>query len=688
MSKSSPSKSTANDDTQEITRLVTKWRRWRSDLKQYWPEIQKMQEMYEFFKREGSETASDVGLNTAFAIVESMVSKLNDTHMKVSVKAHGQNNMDLFERYIGNILKSAIYDKGVEQIAGPFRKIKQIIERDFLVKGNFVAEVGYCYETTLKADGSKKVVADNPMVTPLPLFSVTFDSAKTLMTSGEYFVEKYVTMEYLEDRAQVDSTWMNLGDLKESMRDKDDQRTRSAEDQNFISGDYTVMRHAASIRLLEHWKGAKLTVIANDRIMIRSVYDPMKIGSHPLITGMNYVVEGRPYGYGEINAIYKPVRAQDTILNQRIETINQYLRGTVFVDPDSNIDLDMVAMMLESGGVGYGKGTDVVPLQKPLPPSVAYTETGELQTAIERTARFSPYAAGTPSSGVDHTQGTKGGIIALQDAAEPNFQVKIDDITDMFLTPLAYKYLPMMANMMSATDIRYGEILGEDEPWIGATKNILLGHPTLKDLHAVGMITDAGFAAATTTAVTDPTTGQPAVDPQTGQPQTTPIPGASTAHMAEVDWIIEVNLDVHSSHDRQARLQTAQSMIQWLQSIGVHFSPARTASFFETKMDELKGLDEIVLTQQEMQAMSSQGPREQLRVNVNFNDLPPEGQVQAAAQAGITLNPADINAHAANKALMAHGSALDQTFADHAGKATSKAIEMANTPPPPTPAAQ
>lgn len=670
----------------KAARLVRMCDRWKAELKKYWPQIDKNQEMYEFYKREGSETSSDVSMNTGFAIVESMISRLNDTTMTVTAKAHGTNDMALFERYLGNVLESVVFDSGVAEVMGPFRKIKEVFGREFLVKGNAVAEEVWVYEEGI--DG--KPTADNPGTRVLPLKSVIFKPWLTLMTSDEYFVEKWMEWDDLSEN-EIDpitkkGLYTNLGNLKLSLDENTDgtEKMQTAQDLEVLVDGSRFNRQMPGVHILEYWDGCQLTVIANKTTIIREATDPFKTGMHPLITAMNYMVEGRPYAYGEIDAIYKPVRAQDTMLNQRIETINQFLRPTVFVDPELGPDIDMVANMLESGGVGHGTKDTVQALDKQLPPSVAYTEDEVIQKGIERTARFSPYASGTPNSGTDTTAGTKGGIIALQGAAEPNFQVKIDGITDMFLKPKLRRDLPMLGGLMGDEEMRYGELQGEDKPWVGATKNILSGKPTLTDLHTVGILTDAQFQGLTTTPVLDPTTNQPPLDPSTGQPAVDPatgaapvktIPGASKATMIELDWIIDVTLDQKSAHDRQARIQNVMTTITYLQQIGVHFSPARAADFLEKKDDALKGLQEIILTPQEQQQQSSSMPREQLRVNVNFADLTPELKVQAAAQAGLTTSVADINAHEATKVAMATGAKQAEIMTAHQGKMAGEQLK-------------
>lgn len=680
--------------TDEVVAETAKWALWKSSVQPEWEEIRRWDEMYQFYKREGSETFSDVSMNQAFSIVENYVARLNDTSMTVNARAHGTNDMGIFERYIGNVIQSTVFDAKVEDEMGPFRKVKELWERDFLVKGNAVAEVTYCHVVRRNGSGVEKVVASNPATRPLPLFSVIGQPWKTHMTSDEYFVEKFVTFKYLQDNEKTkenpNGIYENVGSLQLSIAE-DGRLTRTSTDQRKIINGVEMPVQEPPIRLLEHHVGPWMRVYANERVKIRDVYDPFKLGTHPLILGMNYNVDGRYYAYGEIAAIYKPIRAQDTIINQRIQTVNQYLRPRTAVDPNIGPDLDMVALIMEKGGVFYADPNSIKTIETQLPPSVAYTETTELQRGVELAARSSAYSSGIANSTSDTTQGTKGGILALQSANEPNFQIKLDGVKDMFLRPICRKYLPMIGNLMGKDDLKYGEMQGEDRPWLAATKNMLLGIVTLKDLHTVGMLTDAGFAAYTTTPVLDPATGQPPIDPQTGQPAvnpqtgqplTQPIPGSESAHMVEVDWLVDVTLDMRSSSEKQTRLQNLQNMIKFLADFGVHMNPARLEAFIEPKMEELKGLSTVILTQEEQQQQSSQMPREQLRVQVNFQDLPTAGKMQAAAQAGIQLTPQDLNEHAANQQLMQHSQMLNENYSKAASKAAATPPQIIPSPAP------
>ncbi len=567
------------------------WKTWRENLKPYWTQIDKNQEMYEFYKREEEESSSAVSLNTPFAIVESLVAKGNETNLLVNVKAKGKNEKGIedFEGWISSILKGAIEDFDVASIIGPFKKIREQYEREYYVKGNAFAEVNW-----LKRKNGKEVLANGPFVRVLSYKSVIFNPAKTASSSDIYYVEKYVSYKELK-RLEKDSKakkgiYNNLYKLKTKLQK--DNESMDHEEEHFISADKKITRKVPKIQLLERWEGANLCVIADGSVMIREAKDPFKIGRHPILVSMDYVQTGRPYAYGEIDAIYKPVRAQDTIVNQNIQILNRFLRDALIVDQNSGIDLDDLALVLEDGGTILGTPNAVTPIPTNVPPQGAFMTIDGIQQAIERAARFSPYASGVPSQETDKTMGTMGGIKALQRAAEPNFQIKLDDIQDTFMQPLGRIYLKMIANLMGAKDVRFALLKDKTPQWVAATKGILLGKATLEDMVICGMI---NHIQATEIAIGLANKGK---DP--------------TTHIVfDVDWIVEIKLDNQSEVDKMQKAGQKREFVQWAsQTLGIQFSPERTA----TEIGRESGIEDpesLYMTEEEKQKLAQQQMQQQ-----------------------------------------------------------------------------
>jgi|GEM_PF-2647357 len=604
-------KDTLKDE--RINKYVKEFSRWKTDLEPYWDQIDKNQEMYEFYKSEASETDSDVSLNTPFAIVESLVAKGNDTTIDVTVKAKGRNDMSDFEQWVSAILKDSIEDQDVADYVGTFRKIKEVFSREFYIKGNAFAEINYLYKTAI-VNGKKKVVADNPYLKVLPYKTVIFNPSKQADSSNVYFIEKFVEWSELESQEQDKSgkgIYSNLVELKKTFKGKNKLQDSPNDDAFVVDGSKTP-RKVAPIRLLERWEGAKLIVIANDKVIIREEYDPFKIGRCPLLVGINYKQEGRPYAYGEIDAIYKPVRAQDTIINQNIEIINKYLRDSVVVDPNGRYNLDNLMAVMQYGGVTYGDPKMIGNVPRITPPQQAFMQIDIMQQAIERAARFSPYASGVPSQATDKTKGTLGGIQAMQSAAEPNFQVKLDAIQDCFMRPIGRIYLQMIASLMGDNDIRYAILKGEKPMWVKATKGILLGQATLQDMVVSGMVTENDLA-------------------QFAQENgITPDQIQTKEMIFDVDWAVDVSLNSQSKTDKISNAQLKMTWVDWSRNMGVQFSPDRVA----TQIGHEIGVDdpeELYLSDEEkgqMQQKQMQEQQTQVQQSQQADQMKMQQQVQ------------------------------------------------------------
>lgn len=617
--------------TERIAGYLSEFNRWKENLKRYWPQIDKNQEMYEFYKSEGTETASDVSLNTPFAIIESQVAKFNDSTINVTVDAEGTNGMDDFEEYVSSILKRAIEDPDIARVNGSFRKQKEMFTRDFLVKGNAVAEACYMYKTQI-VNGEKKVIADNPYIEVRNFKSYVFNPAFTFDNAPVKYLEKFVSYDWLRNQEYKETEekdelgkkvtnksgiYKNLSELKSQMPKN---KETDHEDQKNVSGDSRIPKKVEPIRLLERWDGPKLCVIAMGGVnakgvIIREEYDPKKIGHSGILTAMNYKIEGRPYAYGDIDAIYKPVRAQDTVMNQSIELVNRALRPGVLVsDPDA--DLDAIMEVMEAGGVTFGNAQGITSIPTNFPPQASFQTIDTLQQSIERAARYSPYAAGTPSQQTDKTAGTASGIQRLQTAAEPNFQVKLDTIQDSFMQPLGDIYLRMIGNLMDQDEVRYGMLKRKGQKWVTATKGVLTGKASIDDLITVEMIKpeEATELLAELGIQVDP------MDPM----------GAMQAIVFDVDWVVDVKLDNQAKADKVQETQEEMMVIETGMKLGVQFSPERVTTRMARKQG-IEDIEDLYLTEEE-QAQQAQAQQAQMQQEQQMQQQQMQAEMQMKQQ--------------------------------------------------------
>lgn len=640
-----------NDSEEYVAKRIKQWRSWREDLKKYHPSIRQNQEMYEFYKSEYSETSSDVSFNMAFSMIESMVAKANDSTLNTTVNAQGMNGLDEFEEYAGQVLKEAIEDPKVAKYKGTFRKNKEVWTRDLLSKGNAVAEVGYFYKTQIE-DGEKVVVADNPYAENRSLFFLVFNPAGPMDQSYRYYMEKHVSFQSLKDQEEktieekdeagekserTEGIYKNLEVLKKELTDKG--KVVDDEDEKNITPDGKVARKVEAIHLLEIWDGPKLCVIAltnkEGGVIIREVYDPFKIGTHPFLLGMRYKVEGRPYAYGEIDAIYKTVRAQDTVLNQSIEAVNRYLRPSILVK-DPQADLDSMLTLLEYGGVDFGDPSAVGPIQATPPPAQAFQLHELMEQGIERAARYSPYSAGVPNQASDKTAGTASGIQSIQAASEPNFKMILDDIRDSYTRPYGISAFKMIGKLMGSTEVRYALLKGKNAGWVKATKGLMTGDMTIGDMVTLGMINESELQDP---AFISELMSQFQVEEPQGLLEETV--------MFDVDWIVDVDLDDQSEADRTNKIREQAAWIQAGFQTGVQINPEKAWKFTGQKLGYEDAIEEILFSPEELQQQQMQQQQQaeqQMQQEMQAKQMEQQGAMQQQqAQSQAQMQQAQMN---------------------------------------------
>lgn len=642
-------------EQQRVLRYAKEMKQWQEALRPYWTQMTKNEELYEFYKAEYTETAVNIALNTPFAIIESQIAKENQASLMVTVQAEGENNLAEFEKWVGAAVKQIIEDRRVAAIKGTFRKKKERFSRQLKVVGNSVAEVAYCYVTQV-INGKKTVVADNPYIINRHYKQLIFNPARQFDSSNVYYVidhmrfedmkaQEFVKQKDKDGKEVTTGKFKNLDQLQKSMRRKGDMLSDDTEIR-YNSGDTKISKKNEPIEVVTRWElkpaGWTRCVFASGRVLVMGdQVDPYKIGGHNLLLAMRYVVEGRPYAYGEMDPIYKIARAQDTIVNQKIEIINKYLRGSYIAG--SSIDVDSLMMVLQQGGVMNGDGTDLHSVPVITPPQGAFLETAELQQALERAARWSPLDNGNPQAAQGEGTRTKGGLVALQGAAEPGTESQIDDLEDMFLEPYAYMSIKMKSEYMSPDETFFAMLEGKTSEWVKIAKGILAGQATLQDFLNVGVLTQEQAQSVI---------GQAGPNNQTITNQTV---------LFDTDWLIKITLSAESAQEKANQLSQEQALIEFaVKELGVQVDPDRTFGYLADKKDssDLKTLllnpEEKQARQQQMQQAQQQHVQseiaikqagkstpapahtdERVSIMTNYKDAPPDVQRQIEAIDGL-----------------------------------------------------
>jgi len=647
-------------DSERAIRYSKEMKSWEDDLRPYWTQMTKNEELYEFYKSEYTETQVNVSLNTSFSIIESQIARENQASLMITVKGEGENNLAEFEKWVASATRHIIEDRRVAAIKGTFRKKKERFSRQLKVVGNAAAEIAYCYVTQI-VDGKKQVVADNPYLINRHYKQIIFNPTRQFDSSNVYYIKDHMRIEDMKNqeyqeipgkdgKTTTTGKFRNLDLLQKET--KKDRGAKLSDDQDirYNSGDVKINKKNEPIEVVTRWElkpaGWTRCVFAAGKVMVMpDQVDPYKIGGHNLLLAMRYVIEGRPYAYGEMDPIYKIARAQDTIVNQKIEIINKYLRGSYIAG--SSIDVDSLMLVLQQGGVMSGTGTELTAVPVITPPPAAFQETNELQQALERAARYSPYSNGTSQSADDRTKGTKGGILALQNASEPNVETQIDDIEDMLLEPFAYRALKMKAQYMAPDETFFALLEGKDPEWIKVSKGILSGTATLQDFVIAGILQPDEAKQLIGSSMKDGT----------------PIKGTDTI-LFDTSWMVDISLSAQSAQEKANQLSQEQSLIEFsVEKLGAQFDPDRVVEYLADKQDASE-IKQLLLTPEEKQAKAQQQQQaaaealqahtqseatikqagksaptpqspEKVSIMTNYKDAPPDVQRQIEALDGL-----------------------------------------------------
>lgn len=673
-------------DTEEqvVQRYVKEMKNWTDDLKPYWTQMTRNEELYEFYKAEYNETNVNVALNTSFAIIESQIAKENQASLTVTVQAEGENNLAVFEEWVSNAIRQIMEDRRVAAIKGTFRKKKERFSRQLKVVGNACAEIAYCYQTQVE-NGKKKVIADNPYLINRHYKHIIFNPARQFDSSNVYYVVDHMRFEDMKAQEQqvikgadgkevTTGKFQNLDLLKKSLTKSKDTKLSEDQDIRFNSGDTKITKKNEPVEVVTRWElkpaGWTRCVFADKQVMVmKDQVDPYKIGGHNLLLAMRYVIEGRPYAYGELDPIYKMARAQDTIVNQKIEMVNKRLRGSYIAG--SSIDVDSFMLVLQQGGVMNGIATDIASVPVADIPQAAFLETNELQQAMERAARYSPYDNGAAQSADDKTKGTKGGIIALQNASEPNVKTQIDDLEDMLLEPYAYKAIKMKAQYMAPDETFSALIEGKNSEWVKISKGIMAGTASLQDFITMGLIQPQDAQQLVGTTMNNGTSIESVTSP-----------------LFDTSWLLDISLDVESAQEKADQLTQEQALLEFaVEKLGVQVDPDRTFEYLAEKKDALEMRQLLLSPQEKQQRQQQQQQAEQQRIQgeiaikqagkadpappkpekvsimTDYKDAPSDVQRQIEALDGLT--PSQIQPQVA--------ATMKQPLPDH----------MLDVPPPP-----
>lgn len=398
-----------------------------------------------------------------------LISKFAQQEPGFEVKVRNDDAEDLDVEQLENVAEKVQrkleYDYHNPELEQPVRfKIHDCLV-DAVVAGTGLAKVPYVrkkkdqYSHMIKGkydyekDRRDTLLVGYNDIEPVNIFNVfVAPSATSLQQSPWVIIKEFKSLADLKKTNESFGVeiYKNLSALEGVKADSDPQaelkkaRQNLTSDQDPISADQTV----DLIPIFECYERATNTICtyaakSNDKggsqrwLKIREQQNPYWHGKYPLVA---FYVRRRPFSFWGESIFETTDRLQaaaDDIFNHYMDNWNLSIDGMIMIDETSQV----ADYLVEPGGELVYSGEQPKQFRFPEPnPNQLTLVMNEIQKAIEQ-ATISNYATGTPVSGLDKTQGTARGTLAILEAAtdmiqfmRDNFTTAIKQIGEMWLS--------------------------------------------------------------------------------------------------------------------------------------------------------------------------------------------------------------------------------------------------------------
>lgn len=360
------------------------------------------------------------------------------------------------------------YDYDNPDMERPLREKLLSVLVDATVTGVGMAKVNWevltktRYEYPVRADGtidmSTEKVTESTVgmndLTPVNIFNFFIAPAATDLYGAPWvIIKEFKTLSELQavNSSKGVEVYKNLDQL-EGARSNGDPIAVYKKARNRLTTQidpYTVDRTVDFLDIYECYDKATMSIktFANaggtatkgesNWIEIRSRKLPYWHGKYPLV---RFTVKQRPYdfwGQGCFETSHRMQVAMNDIVNHFFDNMNLALDGMLIAPESAGIN-DYV---VEPGGLITYRTEEPKQFKFPDPNPVLFNTSMEFLMSQIESDTINGYAAGNPQSDTDKTRGTKGGILALQQAADDmtafmrmNFQESIKTVGQMWLS--------------------------------------------------------------------------------------------------------------------------------------------------------------------------------------------------------------------------------------------------------------
>ena len=618
----------------DIQELKDEFERWKPLLQNYQLRFKENYKRYSgYFDQSGTDV--EIADPVAFELVERMNQRLFEKEPKFYAESTGFNLPREVKRVITSLAENYIWNnQNIIATTGPMRSKLKVIGREFCVTGNTGTETYW------------NVIADAPDLRTMPIEDIVFDPSKTLKTSHRYYIVQWVNLQYLEDNVEIKENGQVVTGIFDSAAIKKIKRlsagaassTNSSHQKPDPGAVYlnrtgtNIQRQVDEYQLISCWDSKHCTrfVYGLDEPVGVMEFDSI-LEDDPLDFAMDIEVVKEPYAMSIIDPQAGLFKAKDLILSQTIDYGSKVLNPPTIVNPSIGaINLKTVANMYKLGGIVLG---DPAQIKQEVPSTAPQTAGLEMMNYIEQRAEsisgVGAYSAGISNQPNDRTQGTAAGIEALQSASLAPIHDRQMNIEESIIEPFINKALKMIGATMSDTDFKWVMITGAERSWVKVTKGFLTGKIRMTDLMAAGVIEDQEVAKVVQS-----------MKDQGKNPE--------KDIMFDVDWVIKVETGSMADSDLKESFQNKKTLVDLATEMQIPIDKMKI--WKDMAIDAgIKEPDQYIVQPQDQKgaeveqgqnAAGAPGPIQRTpSETISFKDLPPDGQVQMAQQAGIQIQP-------------------------------------------------
>lgn len=359
------------------------------------------------------------------------------------------------------------YDYNCPEMDESMREKLLAAMMDAIVTGTGLGKVPWSVKTKVRyermpnPDGSvdvtkekvtEKTIGYNDLI-PVNIFNVFIaPSAYNLYSSPWVIIKEFKTYAELVriNKARGGKFYSNLEELKDAKSASDQfaqykaSRNRIVANQDPIAIDTTV----AQLPIYECYDlddNTISTYVAAGSsksgkamwIQIRSQKNIYWHGKYPLVP---FYIKKKPHDFWGIGIFQTNERidaASNDVFNHYMDNWNLSVDGGIIAEADSIIN----DYLVEPGFTLTYSGTEPKQFKFPEPNPNQLTEVTTMLNRALEDGTISAYSAGNPNSATDTTQGTKGGILAIQESANDilsfgreNFRTSITQVGKFFLS--------------------------------------------------------------------------------------------------------------------------------------------------------------------------------------------------------------------------------------------------------------